>query len=150
MAVTTLKLLPNEILLRIFDLLDDVPRFRAFYGLNRRFNALFFSPTRTCRLDFQSISRHDFNRIFEVYIPAVINRISSIRLSNDDETPGIIEDFRRRIPLSLLPNLRALTIAHAASAVLVREIIDECYTIPQLTHLRFEQCFMNLLATNIK
>lgn len=102
----------------------------------------FFSVGRVYRLDFQSISRHDFGRIFEEYISVVADRISSIRLSNSDETPGLIEEFlRRRLPLHLFTNLRSLTFTGVSSEQLFQEIIDECRTVPCLTHLCLEQRF---------
>ena len=141
--------LPDEILLYMFDYIDDTRLFRAFFGLNNRFNSLFFSVGRVYRLDFESISRHDFARIFEEYISVVPDRISSIRLSNSDETPGLIEDFlRRRLPLHLFTNLRSLTFTGVSSDQLFQEIIDECRTVPCLTHLRLEPRYGRWDATN--
>jgi hypothetical protein len=83
--------------------------------------------------------------VFDQYISVIADRILSIRLSDDDETSGLTEDFfRRRTPLRLFSNLRSLTFTHISSYSLFQEIIDECRTVPHLTHIRFEQLLLNL------
>jgi hypothetical protein len=69
----SLELLCNELLLYVFEFLDDVHLFRAFYGLNHRFNALLFDRNRNYCLDFRSIRKRDFQTICEKYAPSVVD-----------------------------------------------------------------------------
>ena len=141
----SLELLSNEVLLYLCDFLDDVHLFRAFYGLNDRFDSLLFTSGRMYHLDFRSVSKHDFENIFPHYLTVVNNRISSIYLSNDDETPQLIEHFlRRSIPFRLFSNLRSLSFSHISSYDTIKEIIEECRCVPYLTHLRFIRCYVEL------
>ncbi len=89
-----LESLANELLLDLFEFLNDAHLLRAFHNLNLRFNNLLFDYFRTSgRLDFRSITKHDFNIVFEQYVPLIVDRITALRLSNDDETPQQIDHF---------------------------------------------------------
>ncbi|CAF4135881.1 unnamed protein product, partial [Adineta steineri] len=81
--------LANELLLDIFEFFDGIDLFRAFYGLNTRFNNLLSTLFHHYRFDFRSISKHDFNFICHHCLPLIIERITSLKLSNDDETPNL-------------------------------------------------------------
>ena len=60
---------------------------------NSRFNKLLCQQFQKFHLDFRLISKTNFNRICQNYLPSIINRIISLRLSNDDDTPQQIELF---------------------------------------------------------
>jgi hypothetical protein len=129
----------------MFNFLDDARLFQAFYGFNDRFNALLLSSRRHYHFDFQSISQRSFAHIFGQHISIVDDRIVVLRISDDDETPGLIEHFlRRRLSLASFSNLRSLTFTHIPSYECLREVIDRCHTVPNLTELRLEQCRMGL------
>ncbi len=89
----SLELLCNELLLYVFEFLNDVHLFRAFYGLNYRFNTLLFDYNRSYCLDFRSIHKRDFRTICEKYAPSIVDRITSICLSDDDDTPQQIRHY---------------------------------------------------------
>ncbi|CAF1379685.1 unnamed protein product [Adineta ricciae] len=141
----SLELLSNELLLYVFAFLDDVHLFRAFYGLNYRFNSLFFSSSRQYHLDFRSISKNTASNIFTQYLSVIPDRIISIHFSNDDETPDAIEYFlHRTIPLSVFSNLRSLSFHHILSYKTIEEVLEELRLVPNLTCLRFKKCYMTI------
>jgi hypothetical protein len=55
-----LELLANELLLDLFEYLNGIHLFRAFHGLNSRFNNLLLTYFRFYALDFQSVSKTGF------------------------------------------------------------------------------------------
>ncbi len=85
--------LANELLLDLFELFDLIHLLRAFNGLNIRFNQLLFIHFRRYRLNFRSISKHDFEYTCQQYLSLIIDRIISFGLSDDDETPYLPEIF---------------------------------------------------------
>ncbi|UJR06555.1 hypothetical protein I4U23_010839 [Adineta vaga] len=140
-----LESFPNEILLYLFEFLDDVHIFQAFYGLNNRFNSLLFSSSRNYHFDFQSISKNTFSSIFSFYICKFPDRITSIRFSNNDELQDLIQHlFCRSLLIRSFSNLRLLSFDHMSSYETIKEIISECHFIPHLTYLRFNKCYMSL------
>ncbi|CAF1368176.1 unnamed protein product [Adineta steineri] len=59
----------------------------TFYGLNSRSNNLIVIYFRFNSLNFQHISKLNFDIIGQQYLPLIIDHINSLYLSNDDETP---------------------------------------------------------------
>lgn len=55
--------LPNETLLDFFEYLDIIRLFRAFHGLKARFDTLLYKLYQAYHLDFQCISKQDFDII---------------------------------------------------------------------------------------
>ena len=89
-----LESLANELLLDIFEFLNNRHLLHAFYNLNHRFNNLLLTHFQTSQyLDFYSIAKCDFDIVSQEYIPLVANQITALRLSNDDETPHQINYF---------------------------------------------------------
>ena len=88
-----LDMLDKEILLNIFEYLDGVHLFRAFYGLNSQFDTLLIANVKTHIFNFQSIFKRDFDLIRQQYIPLIFDRIIAIQLSNDHETLNQIDMF---------------------------------------------------------
>lgn len=139
----SLELLCNELLLYVFEFLDDVHLYRAFYSLNYRFNTLLFDYNRNFCLDFRSIRKHDFQRICEKYAPSVVDRITSICLSDDDDTPQQIRHYLDHgIPLRLFSNLRSLSLCNIRSCQTMKDISEEWRLLPHLTQLCLIQCDM--------
>ena len=58
-----LESLPNELLLEIFDCVNDLDLLRIFYNLNSRFDRLLSIYIRDFHLNFRSISKKDMDLI---------------------------------------------------------------------------------------
>ncbi|CAF1439078.1 unnamed protein product [Adineta steineri] len=137
--------LANELLLDIFEYLSAVDLLRAFHQLNKRFNNLLFIHYKTYHLDFRSISKCDFDIFCQRYLPRITDRIISITLSDDNETPDAINSFLSYgITFYQLISLRAVKIYHLHSTILLNRLMTECHQLPYLTHLNFiDCCFKN-------
>ncbi|CAF3924113.1 unnamed protein product [Rotaria sp. Silwood1] len=87
------ELLPNEIILDLFEYLSLIDLFRGFFALNFRFNKLLYQQFQKYHLDFRLISKTNFNNICQYYLSSITGQIISLHLSNDDDTPQEIELF---------------------------------------------------------
>ena len=58
-----LELLPNEILLDLFDYFNGIHLLRAFCRLNSRFNFLLYKQFRAYRFKFDYVSKHNFDMV---------------------------------------------------------------------------------------
>ena len=88
-----LELLPNEILLDLFEYLNGVDIFHGFYGLNSRFNLLLYKQFQIYSFQFDSISKYKFDIICQQHLPLIANRVIDLSLSDDDDTPEQINLF---------------------------------------------------------
>jgi hypothetical protein len=91
--VMNLELLPNEILLDVFDYLNGIDLLRVFYGLNSRFNFLLCNQFRSYRFPFNSISKRNFDIICQQHLPFIADRIISMNLYDYKDTPDQINLF---------------------------------------------------------
>ncbi|CAF3781081.1 unnamed protein product [Adineta steineri] len=133
--------LSNELLLDIFEYLPAIDLLRAFYQLNNRFDNLLFIHYKTYHLDFRSISKGDFHIFCQRYLPRITDRIISITLSDDNETPDAINSFLSYgISFYQLISLRSIKIYHFHSTILMNRLMTECHQLPYLTHLNFINC----------
>jgi hypothetical protein len=108
-----LELVSNEVLIDLFEFLNVVNLFRAFYGLNNRFDRLIFTKLQRYHLDFRSIPKPEFEIVCRQYLPSILNRIISLRLSDGVETPNLSQLFlscSRRI--NEFTQLKLLSIEH--------------------------------------
>lgn len=85
---TSFECLPNELFVEIFGYLNGVDTIYGFSQLNIRFQDLLNSYVRM--LDFQCVSKAKFTYVLQVFNLA---QCRSLRLSDDDKTPGQIELF---------------------------------------------------------
>ena len=107
-ALTSLEQLANELFLDIFDYLTDVDIVYSFSQLNTRFQTLILNYCHT--IDFKSISKSRFDIIIQQHHPKYWR---SLRLSNDNETPGQIEVFARLYPFDQhLLHLQSISFIH--------------------------------------
>ncbi|CAF0933660.1 unnamed protein product [Rotaria sordida] len=88
-----LESLPNQLLIDIFELLDSIQLLRAFHDLNIRFNKLLFSYFELYSLNFRSVLKHDFDIICQQHLPLILNKIHSLCLCDNDETPNLSSLF---------------------------------------------------------
>ena len=87
--------LPNELLLELFEYFKTIDLLRTFFHINARFDALFVSHFQQFRLDFRSISKVDFDFVSQQCLSSIADRVITIHLSDDDETPHLSDHFRR-------------------------------------------------------
>src|SRR5690348_6410081 len=99
-----LELLPNEILLDLFDYFNGMDLLCAFYGLNSRFNLLLYKQFRFYRFQFNSVSKRSFDFICQQHLPFIADQVIALQLSDYRETPGQINLF-----CSYIPSLRQFT-----------------------------------------
>jgi hypothetical protein len=129
----SLELLPNELLFDIFDYLDGVNLLRAFYGLNFRFNFLLYNQYQTYRLQFQAVSKRNFDIVCQQHLPFIADRVVALSLSDYNNTPEQINLFLSYIPsFKLFTCLRSLTLCDIRSYPILLKLLDECHG---LTHL---------------
>ncbi len=96
--------LPNELLIEIFTYLNGVDTVYAFSKLNTRFQSLLIQYVNI--FDFKSISKAKFDYVIQHHD---IHQWRSLRLSDDNETPGQIRLFCQRYPLiQYISQLRSL------------------------------------------
>jgi hypothetical protein len=137
------EVLPNEILLDLFDYFDDVDLFRVFYGLNSRFNFLLYNQFRIYRFNFKSVSQRTLDMVCQQHLPFIADRISALSLSGGKETPEQINLFFSYIPsFSQLIQLHSLTVFNLRSNRTTLKIIQKCHELCNLTHLKFQSCYI--------
>ena len=83
----SLESLPDEILLEIIKYLKSADVIRAFCRLNTRFNGILCSCMIENGTDFRSISKENFQFICQNQLPIITTHITTLCLSDDDETP---------------------------------------------------------------
>jgi hypothetical protein len=130
--------LPNELFLTLFEYLTVVDLFRAFVGLNTRFNTLLFEKFHKHRLDFRSISKRDFDFVCQRYLPSIVDQTSSIYLSDDDETPDQINCFLSyNWTFRQFTNLQSLSLYNLRSEIVMCKLLAECQHLHNLIRLKF-------------
>ncbi|UJR32829.1 hypothetical protein I4U23_020291 [Adineta vaga] len=135
-----LEILPNELFFHFFSFIDVVHLFRAFFGLNNRFNYLLFNHLQTHQLNLRRISKHDFDLMCKQYFPAMIYSIRSLYLSNE-ETPQLCDLLSSRgYDLNRFIHLQSLSLHHISSLQILIPMISLCRTLRQLTHLFIIDC----------
>jgi hypothetical protein len=93
-----LELLPNEIILDLFDYFDGIDLLRAFYNLNSRFNFLLYKQFRFYCFNLQSVSKRNFDIICQQYLPFIADKVIALHFSNINETPEETNLFFSYIP----------------------------------------------------
>lgn len=101
----TLLTLPVELIFQIFRHLDATTIVRSCRSVCQRFYTLVKTHDQF-HLDFQSIFKSDFHFLCN-FIPA--DHVTSLVLSDDDETPGQIEYFLSAFRIDQYTRLRSLT-----------------------------------------
>ncbi len=110
--VTLIEYLPNELFLEVFNYLTDVDAVCAFSRLNTRFQSLTLDYCYT--LDFQSVSKAKFDYVIRQHD---IHRWRSLRLSDDDKTPGQVTHFCRLFSFAKhISQLQTLSLIHIKSS----------------------------------
>lgn len=120
---SSIEVLPNELFLAIFSYLPKVDVVYIFGRLNQRFHSL----TLSCydRLDLTATSKIIFDYVTRQHS---MNRWRSIRLSDDDQTPGQITYFFRNFPiaqcLSQLESLEVINMQPQTALIIFPELVS--------------------------
>ncbi|CAM2698650.1 unnamed protein product [Rotaria socialis] len=139
----SLELLPNEILLDVFDYLNGIDLLRTFYGLTSRFNILLHERFQNCSIELNSVSKRDFDRICQQHLPAMSDYIVALNISDSEETPAQIKQFLQYVPsFNGFTRLQSLSLFNLRSYHTLRKIIEQCYNLGNLTHLNFFSCYL--------
>ena len=131
-----LECLPNELLLKIFGYFKSIELLPSFHPLNLRFNQLLFLHFQTCPLDLRSISKTNFDRLCRFHLPSFIDHITSIHLSNEDETPNQPQLFLSYGAFQFI-HLQSLSLYQISSTQLINEILLGS---PRLIYLNLRTC----------
>ncbi|CAF2136623.1 unnamed protein product [Rotaria magnacalcarata] len=132
----SLELLANELLLDIFEFLNVHNLFRAFHGLNTRIDQLLLIQLQKYYLDFRSIAKHDFEFFSQQHLTSINDRIISLHISDDIETPNLPELLLSHgYRISQFIHLKSLSIDSISSFDLLNQIILQCHELSYLTHL---------------
>ncbi|CAF1092676.1 unnamed protein product [Adineta steineri] len=139
------ELLPNEIVLTLFDYFRSIDLLKIFFGLNTRFNLLLYKQFRRYRLNCLSLSKHIFDDVCQQHLPFLIDRIITLKLSDDSSTTGQIDHFLSYISsLSLLTNLRYLTLLNIHSRETLIKLVNEFSSLSNVTYLNISfRCYEN-------
>jgi len=130
------EILPNEIILDLFDYLSLVHLYQSFFALNSRFNKLLCQQFQKFHLDFRLISKINFHRVCQNDVLPVIDRIIFLHLSNDDNTPQQIEHFLSNdYQLRQFTGLKSISLSCLGFQRTLDQIMIECSYLPCLTHL---------------
>jgi len=133
--------LANELLLDVFEYFNAIHLFRAFHGLNSRIDKLLLIHFHDYNVDFQSVSKRDFNIFCRKYFSLIIKRVVSLRLSNDNETPDLPNHFLRdHFTIDRFINLKFLKLHAFYPGKLLSKILSDCHHLPYLTHLKITEC----------
>ncbi|CAF1615506.1 unnamed protein product [Rotaria magnacalcarata] len=131
-----LELLANETILELFEYLSIDDLFHGFYNLNSRFNNLLTRQFKKFRLDLQLLSKTKCTDICENIVPLVIDQIISLRLSNDDNTPGEMKLFlSQSYQLRQFTHLQSIALKNILSVDELNQLMIECTYLPHLTYL---------------
>jgi hypothetical protein len=135
-----LESLANELFIDLFEFLSSDHLIYVFHGLNSRFDLLLLNHFRTHGLDLRSISKHAFNRICR-HLSLITNQITSLCLSEKDDTPGQIDEFYGYgFTLRQLINLQSLSLYHLRSQDAMNKILLDLSYLFNISHLNFDEC----------
>ena len=137
-----LESLSNELWLNVFDYLAPLDLFRAFRGLNLRIETLLFVNYQDYRIDFRSLNWKNFHLLSRDCIPSIVNRITSLHLSDDQMVRGQAFEFlSSSIDLSQFTSLRSLTLNNARYHPKLEEFFaSKIQHLQHLTHLKLIHC----------
>lgn len=135
-----LEFLPNEVLLVIFDYINSIELLSLFSNLNTRFNDLLSHRWRKYRLNFRSINKNDVDLICRRALPNIIDRIITLDLSDDDDTPYLIEQFfSYRFSLRQMTHLVRLSLYQLRSSYILNDILSQLARLRHLTYFKIDQ-----------
>ena len=143
-----LELLPNELLLEILDYVDDVERLLVC-SLNARLKGLLSIRSKRYCLNFHSVTKQNLDRICRQFLPKMLDRIVTLHLSDDDDTPNqITQFFSYGFSLLQMTHLTTLSIFHLRRAEILNKILSQLFRVRQLTSLKIEHIHFGMEETD--
>ncbi|CAF4804134.1 unnamed protein product [Rotaria socialis] len=129
MQISKFDILPNEVLLEIFEYLPPAYTFETFYFLNKRYNSLLRSIR--LRVDLFNVSKQIFDYYHYFLFPDVSHCIVSLRCED------VFDRLTYQINLSNFISLEYLTITNIKLSTL-KNIIPHINRFPNLTYLNLQ------------
>ena len=153
--MSQLEILPNEIIINIFEYLNAPDLFNGFDGLNYRFQRLITNIP--LNLNCQHITKTIFDQFCQTMLTnsEIKYQIISLTLSNEENTCLEINAFLSLFSLNEFPNLRSLTLIRIKEDEMER-IASMLPSLFNLTYFHYdiwdvEDTFLApLLLTNIR
>jgi hypothetical protein len=145
----SLELLPDEILLYMFEFLKTSELIRAFCCLNKRCNALLFSHMEKNGIDFRSISKKNFEFICQNQLSPIASNITTLCLSDDDETPyqsNLL--LRNGFTLNQFTSLKSLSLYELRSDKTCMTLINGLSHLSNLTDLKLIKCYVENMQSS--
>ncbi|CAF4256387.1 unnamed protein product, partial [Adineta steineri] len=143
-----LESLANELLLDLFQYLSSANLLDTFYNLNNRFNSLLLHHFQNYDLDFQSISKNDFN-IMCRHLSFISNQVTSLHLSDRHDTPGQIDQFCSfGCTLHQFIYLQSLSIYHLHSEDTMNTLLLSLPHLSLISDITFKECSFSYDETN--
>lgn len=134
----SLEVLANELLLEIYRYLNACELIHSFHQLNERFNQLLSLHFQIYPLDLRMISKTNFDSLCNDHLPFLTDQITSIHLSNEDETPNQPQlFFSSGFHFHRFRHLQSLSLYHIHSTQFINEIL---LTTPSLIYLDIRTC----------
>lgn len=130
MNTSRLDDLPVELFYRLFNYLSAHEIFYSFVHLNSYIDAV-LKTYPTYRINFKAISRSHFDLVCQHIRP---DHVVALILSDDDDTPGLIDLFLLRFQVNQFIHLQVLRLI-SIGLVLAERIV------PQLVHLKHLRTF---------
>ena len=127
---TTFEHLPNELFVEVFGYLNGVDTVYAFSHLNIRFQCLIDDYARD--FDFKCVSKAKFDFVTQLHH---IHQWRSLRLSDDDQTPGQIKSFCQLFPLAQhIHQIQSLAVLNM-TPIYAQEFLPQIGSLEYLTSL---------------
>ncbi|CAF3866220.1 unnamed protein product [Rotaria magnacalcarata] len=127
--ISKFDILPNEVLLEIFEYLPPVYTFETFYFLNKRYNSLLLSIR--LRVDLFNVSKQIFEYYNYFLFPVVSHCVVSLRCED------VFDRLNHHINLSNFISLEYLTITNIKRSTL-KNIIPHINRFPNLMYLNLQ------------
>lgn len=134
----SLESLANELLLDIFRYLNTVDLVHSFHRLNHYFDQLLSLHFQIYPFDLRSISKKNFDSLCLHHLPFLTDQLTSIHLSNEEETPNQPQLFLSSVfHFHRFLHLQSLSLYHIHSIQLINEILTNT---PLLIYLNLRTC----------
>jgi hypothetical protein len=122
------EFLANELIISIFEYFNGIQLLRSFHNLNYRLNSLLYLHFQTFPLDFQAITKYDFDYICQEKLSLIINQITSFRLSDDFDSPDQpLLLYSYGFTFQKFINLKSLFLYYICSTELLNKLIADCH-----------------------
>ncbi|CAF1394722.1 unnamed protein product [Rotaria sordida] len=132
--------LANELILDLFEYLSFCDLIHGFNSLNCRIDNILFDYFHIHGVDLRSISKREFNIICR-HLSSISNKINSLSLSENDDTPGEIYQFYYNgFTLRQFVYLQRLSLYNIYSEDIIKRIVLDLSYLNNINYLKFDEC----------